>query len=95
MSIGAMGRILIRYKATGYVGSGVVVLEAAIRHHEERLERRHRGVTALNNTADKWLEGLNGDTRAKVSPLSSPFNRLGSAHQSTFTRSYLGHFSSF
>lgn len=58
--------IAARYKAVGHVGSGVVVLEAAIRHHEERLERRHRGVTALNNTADRWLEGLHSDTRAQV-----------------------------
>lgn len=58
--------VAARYKATGNVGSGVVLLQAAIRYHEERLERRHRGISALESTADRWLETLTGDTRAQV-----------------------------
>lgn len=55
-----------RYKAAGFLGSGVVVLEAAVRRHEEGLGLRHRGIAALNSRSEAWLEQLPPETRLKV-----------------------------
>lgn len=49
---------LNRYRAAGHPASAVVLLEAAVREHEEGLGLRHRGCAALTRRAEEWFEAL-------------------------------------